>query len=431
MVASIEAIIILIITIALFIINKLPAALVGVGSLFLMVLFGVCSFQEAFLGFSDSIVILMASSMVIGIAMFKTGTAKLIGMQVIKFSNGKEKTFLMTSCIVAGLLAMFFANTAVLASFIPIIDSVCHNNKSMKSKNLVLAIACSVMYGGASTLIGCTPQLTANALVAKLVGNETDVQMSMWTLTPVGLILFFTFIVYLYFFGYDRGYRIWKEDANVDLKVPEEKRKSLENPNYDKKKIIKMLVLCVMMIFLYITGFLSTAMTALLIALLCVLLGLIDVNDIMKELRWDTIVFLASCLGIANALTVSKVGELIGNIVSTSLYSVSNPIIILAIFTVFTLVLSQFVTNSTAIIVILPIAIEMCKSLGYNTLPFTLAITYAASIAFLTPLAAAQITMTQVANYKFTDYFKAGIILSIINVVEIIIFVPIIFPIIK
>ena len=40
-----------------------------------------------------------------------------------------------------------------------------------------------------------------------------------------------------------------------------------------------------------------------------------------------------------------------------------------------------------------------------------------------------KITMTQVANYKFTDYFKAGIILSIINVIEIIIFVPIIFPI--
>ena len=426
---SIQAIIILIITIVLFIINKLPAALVGVGSLFLMVLFGVCSFSEAFGGFSDSIVILMASSMVIGIAMFKTGAAKLIGMQVIKFSHGNEKTFLMISCIVAGLLAMFFANTAILASFIPIIDSVCRNNKNMKSKNLVLAIACSVMYGGASTLIGCTPQLTANALIAKLVGEGHNAQMSMWTLTPIGLILFLTFLIYMYFFGYDRGYNIWRDDADVDLNVSEEKRKSLENPDYDKRKIYTMLVLCVIMIFLYVTGILSTAMTALFIALLCVFLDLIDVNDIMKELRWDTIIFLASCLGIANALTVSKVGELIGDIVSVSLHSVSNPIIILAIFTVFTLILSQFVTNSTAIIVVLPIAIEMCKSLGYNTLPFTLAITYAASIAFLTPLAAAQITMTQVANYKFTDYFKAGIILSIINVIEIIIFVPIIFPI--
>jgi len=285
------------------------------------------------------------------------------------------------------------------------------------------------MYGGASTLIGCTPQLTANALIAKLVGEGHNAQMSMWTLTPIGLILFLTFLIYMYFFGYDRGYNIWRDDADVDLNVSEEKRKSLENPDYDKRKIYTMLVLCVIMIFLYVTGILSTAMTALFIALLCVFLDLIDVNDIMKELRWDTIIFLASCLGIANALTVSKVGELIGDIVSVSLHSVSNPIIILAIFTVFTLILSQFVTNSTAIIVVLPIAIEMCKSLGYNTLPFTLAITYAASIAFLTPLAAAQITMTQVANYKFTDYFKAGIILSIINVIEIIIFVPIIFPI--
>ena len=417
---SIIALIILLITVILFIINKLPAPLVGVGSLFLMVLFNVCSFKEAFSGFSDSIVILMASSMIIGIAMFKTGTAQLIGRQVIKFSHGNEKTFMIVSCLVSGLLAMFLANTAVLASFIPIIDSVCRSKDHMKAKNLLLPVACSVMLGGASTLIGCTPQLTANALMEKMIG----LKMEMWTLTPVGLILFFTFLIYMYFFGYNRANKIWGDRADVDLGVSEEKRKSIENANYDKKKVYTMLILCIIMIFLYVTSVLPTVMTALLIAILCVGFNLISINDIMKELRWDTIVFLAACLGIANALTISKAGELIGHAVSLLIGNVTSAILILIVLTLLTLILSQFITNSTAIIVVLPIAIELCKSFNFNVMPFTLAITYAASIAFLTPLAAAQITMTQVADYKFTDYYKFGIVFTIISFIEIVIFVP-------
>ena len=420
---SIIALIILFITVVLFIMNKLPAPLVGVGSLFLMVIFKVCTFNEAFSGFSDSIVILMASSMIIGIAMFKTGTAQLIGRQVIKFSHGNEKTFLIASCLVAGFLAMFLANTAVLASFIPIIDSVCRSKDHMKSKNLLLPVASSVMFGGTSTLIGCTPQLTANAIMEKLA----NLKIEMWTLTPVGLILFFTFLIYTYFFGYNKGNRIWGNRPDVDLNVSEEKRKSIENTNYDKTKIILMLILSVLMIFLYVTNILSTVMTAILIALLSVLFKLIDIDDIMKELRWDTIVFLASCLGIANALTVSKAGETIGHVISIFIKNTNNPMIILIVLSLLTLILSQFITNSTAIIVTLPIAIEICKTFNYKVMPFTLAITYAASIAFLTPLAAAQITMTQVADYKFTDYFRYGIIITIISFIEIIIFVPMLY----
>ena len=422
---SIIALIILLVTIIMFIINKLPAPIVGLGSLFLMVFFKVCSFNEAFSGFSDSIVILMASSMTIGIAMFKTGTAQIIGRQVIKFSHGNEKNFLIASCIVSGMLAMFLANTAVLASFIPIIDSVCRSKEQMKSKNLLLPIACAVMFGGASTLIGCTPQLTANALMEKMIG----LKMSMWTLTPVGLILFATFILYTYFIGYKTSVKIWGNEENIDLNVDEEKRQSVYNVNYDKKKVVIMSILCVAMVFLYVTNILPTVMTALLIAILSVVFGLIDLKDIMAELRWDTIVFLASCLGIANALTLSKAGELIGDFVSRSIININSPIIVLSILTLLTLVLSQFITNSTAIIVILPIAIELCKVFNYNAITFTVAIIYAASIAFLTPLAAAQITMTQIAGYKFIDYFKYGVLLTVICYIEIIIFVPLFYAI--
>lgn len=175
--------IILVICIILFIGKWIPAAATGVLGCLLMVLTKVCTFEEAFGGFSSSIVILLASAMVVGIALFKTGAAQLIGRFIITATKNNEFLFLVVSCLVCGVLAMFLANTAILAAFIPIVDCVCEISPSMKRRNLLLPIAYSVMVGEACTLIGCTPQLTANALLLKLTGE----QMTMWTLTAPGL----------------------------------------------------------------------------------------------------------------------------------------------------------------------------------------------------------------------------------------------------
>ncbi len=421
---GITGLIILALMVVLFIWKPIPAPAVGVMGCVLMVLLGVSSFEEAFSGFSSSIVLLMASAMVVGIAMFKTGAAQIIGRMVIRWSHGNEMLFLMTSCAVAGVLSMFLANTAILAAFISIVDSVCRTSPKIKQRNIVLPLACSVMFGGASTLIGCTPQLTANGLMSEMVGIE----MGMWDLTGPGLTLFAIFLIYLFFFGYRHGKGIWGGRKAVDMGVDEEKIRSVIEAQFDRKKVTLMLTITVLMILSYITAVIPTALTALVAALLCVILGLCSVDDIQRELDWRTIVFLASCLGLANALTVSGSGEIIGDAVAGMLGDVRSPFVIFSVLVMLTLFISQFITNSTAIIITLPIALSLCSLYGFNHMAFCIGITLGASIACCTPLAAAQITMTQVAGYDFADYLKYCLPLTLICYVGILVAVPLFFP---
>lgn len=93
-----------------------------------------------------------------------------------------------------------------------------------------------------------------------------------------------------------------------------------------------------------------------------------------------------------------------------------------------TLFISQFITNSTALIIVLPVALSLCTKYGFAYMPFCVGITLAASIACCTPLAAAQITMTQVAGYEFLDYLRYGWLLSLIGYAGILVFVPLFFP---
>ena len=241
---SVTALLILALVIILFITKPIPASAVGCLGLVLMVLLGVCPFEEAFSGFSSSIVILMASAMIVGLAMFKTGAAQIIGRLVIHLSQGNEKLFLMASCIVAGVLSMFLANTAILAAFISIVDSVCRTSSKIRQQNIVLPLACSVMFGGACTLIGCTPQLTANALLLKMTGTE----MTMWTLTAPGVVIFILFLIYVALFGHRYGKSIWGSRNAVGMGVDEEKLRSIMHADYDKRQVKIMMVITVLMI---------------------------------------------------------------------------------------------------------------------------------------------------------------------------------------
>lgn len=420
---DILALIILGICVVLFITEWLPAAATGCLGCLLMVLFNISTFEDVFSGFSNSIVLLMAGTMVVGIAMFQTGAAQIIGRVIIRWSHGNELLFLCVSCIVAGLASMFFANTALLSMFLPIIDSVCSTSENMKRRNLTLPITCAIMFGGSSTLIGCTPQLTANGLMSKMVGLE----MTMWTLTGPGLCLFALFLIYELAFGYRHGEKIWGHHPEEDMGIEQAKLHSTLHASFDRKKLMIMFTIIILMVISYAFSLLPTAVTALCAALLCIIFGCCSVKDVVREMHWESIVFLAACLGIADALTAAGSGELIGHIVFSALGGVTSPLVIFAVLVFLTLFISQFITNSTALIIVLPIAFSLCAKYGFQYMPFCVGITLAASIACCTPMAAAQITMTQVAGYEFSDYFRYGWLLSLIGFAGIIVFVPLFF----
>lgn len=296
---DVTALIILGICVVLFLTEWIPLAVTGCLGCLLMVLFGVSSFEEAFSGFSSDIVLLMASALVVGIAMLKTGAAQVIGRMVIRWSHGNERVFLTVSCMVAGLLSMFLANTAILAMFFPIVESVCVVSPNMRRRNLVLPLACSVMFGGACTLVGCTPQLTANGLMRSMVGEE----MGMWTLTGPGLCLFALFLVFAVTVGYWQGKKAWNSRPEETLAIDEEHTHAVVHAMYDNRKLVLMFSILAFMLVFYSLSILSTAVTAICAALACLIFGCCSVKDVVREMHWESVVFLASCLGLAEALT--------------------------------------------------------------------------------------------------------------------------------
>jgi di/tricarboxylate transporter len=105
-----------------------------------------------------------------------------------------------------------------------------------------------------------------------------------------------------------------------------------------------------------------------------------------------------------------------------------GPTAILAGFFLLTVILTQPMSNQAAALVVLPVAVKAAIGLGLNPRTFIVAITYAASFSFITPLEPACVLVYTPGRYKFMDFVKIGSILTVIVFVVSILLVPHFWP---
>ncbi|MEP7213029.1 MAG: SLC13 family permease [Acidobacteriota bacterium] len=105
-----------------------------------------------------------------------------------------------------------------------------------------------------------------------------------------------------------------------------------------------------------------------------------------------------------------------------------GPTAVLAGFFLLTVMLTQPMSNQAAALVVLPVAVKTAIGLGLNPRTFIVAVTFAASFSFITPLEPACVLVYTPGRYRFVDFVKVGSILTIIVFAVSILLVPIFWP---
>lgn len=105
-----------------------------------------------------------------------------------------------------------------------------------------------------------------------------------------------------------------------------------------------------------------------------------------------------------------------------------GPTAILAGFFALTVIMTQPMSNQAAALVVLPVAVQAAVGLGLNPRTFIVAVTYAASFSFITPLEPACVLVYTPGRYRFMDFVKIGSILTIIVFTVSMLLVPIFWP---
>lgn len=149
-------------------------------------------------------------------------------------------------------------------------------------------------------------------------------------------------------------------------------------------------------------------------AILVVVTGCISLDEAIKAFPTSTIFIVGGIFPLSKALVSSGAAEYLVNAISPVLSNLP-PIVLLGAITFLMLLTTQFLMNSSATVLVLPIAIMLCQAAGINPLAGAMSVSVCASGAFVTPFGTApNLLVWEAGGYSVKDYLKCGFPMLII-----------------
>ena len=174
-------------------------------------------------------------------------------------------------------------------------------------------------------------------------------------------------------------------------------------------------------------GLASVAVAVIAGAFFMLLTRCISPEQAYRDVEWKAIILIGSLLSIGAAMEASGAGRyLAGELIGFT--GKDHGSLILAGFFLLTVVLTQIMSNQAAAIVVLPVAIQTALELGLNPRTFAMMVAVAASCSYLTPLEPSCLMVYGPGKYRFSDFFRVGMPLTVLIFIIAIILVPRVWP---
>ncbi|EDT6508922.1 SLC13 family permease [Salmonella enterica subsp. enterica] len=180
------------IAVVLFATGKVRMDAVALFVIVAFVLSGTLTLPEAFSGFSDPNVILIAALFIIGDGLVRTGVATVVGTWLVKMASSSEIKMLVLLMITVAGLGAFMSSTGVVAIFIPVVLSVSMHMQTSPSR-LMMPLSFAGLISGMMTLVATPPNLVVNSELLR----EGLHGFSFFSVTPLGVVVLALGIVYM------------------------------------------------------------------------------------------------------------------------------------------------------------------------------------------------------------------------------------------
>ncbi len=182
---------------ALFVWGRLRYDVVAMLSLFAAVSVGIVPAAKAFVGFSDDIVIIIASALVVSAAVARSGIVEIVLRRIGPWLTSERMVVAVLVGAVA-LLSAFVKNIGALAMLMPVAFQIARRS-GISPSYLLMPMSFASLLGGTMTLVGTSPNIIVSRMRQDLVGAP----FAMFDFTPVGAGIVLAGVVFLVF-----GYRL-------------------------------------------------------------------------------------------------------------------------------------------------------------------------------------------------------------------------------
>lgn len=167
---------------------------------------GLVSTDRLFDGFASNAVISIIAVMIIGAGLDRTGLMSKVAAFILKVGGKTEARIIPIISGTVAIISSFMQNVGAAALFLPVVSRISARSGLPMSRLLMPMGFCAIL-GGTVTMVGSSPLILLNDLILTsnealaAQGRETMNTWSLFSVTPVGLALVATGILYFILAG--------------------------------------------------------------------------------------------------------------------------------------------------------------------------------------------------------------------------------------
>ncbi len=408
---------ILVMAAILWITEPIPLAVTGLFIMIIQPLLQIIPPGEVFSSFGNQAVFFLIGAFILAGAIEKHNLHKRIALKFLSYFEKTPRFFTLGIMLSCAFLSFVMPEHGVAALFLPIVISILIAMKIVPKKSnfgkvsmLSIAYGCSI--GSLGTLIG-------GARNPLTVGVLSDIGINItffdWMLYSMPVVLISLPLVWL----------VLQFSFPIEINDITAARKEIKNQVIKEGKMKKneYLVLSVLFITIFLWIFFSSdkffglAVIAILGSILLFLTGSVTWSDVEKRVPWGIILLYGGAITLG--IGIQKTGA--GTWIADTLFNIAgvDPFLVLLIMIIFTVLLTNVMSNIGAVAILLPIGLAIATEVpNISPLLASMVIALSGGLAFMLVIATPGNAITYSSGYFSTkDLFKAGSVANILCII--------------
>ena len=419
-------IVIFVLTLASYMLNKVPMWVTAMASMCALFITGCIDSAGALSGFANVNTMLMGAMFVVAAGFRRTSLVDKLCNFVIRITGGSFRLAYLGYIVIAVILTNFIASPMVVYAIVSTLLCA-YLDKSGRSRSkyilpiMVVCVSCC----------GILPLATAIQQAGQFTGFLETYGFEM-TFSPMDFFIGgWPMLIVVPLWALFLGDKFLPETAPLQVAAKEEAKRQNAKPlsaMQDKTGIVIFFVTILALIFSRQLG-LDTWFIALVGSLLMVIFGVVDNRNALRDIPWDMLLLYVGALALGNALTNTGAGDMIGSWLANIVGGTHNNYVLGLLFFVIPFVITQFMLNRAVSAVFTPICLLTCSALGANPIGLMILVNAGSLTAFMTPMATPAVPLAMAdAGYDLKTIVKGGALISLIIPLVYIPYVMTVFP---
>lgn len=411
--------------IVMFLLQKVPMGVTTMTCCALLAITGILTPQEAFSGFTNNSIILVAPMMALSSAITKTSIVPRIRKMVDNLGGKKGMALVLFFYIIVIAFVQFIPATATFSIMVVFLATLGSEGAVTPTRLLMPMLGISCAWKGMLPIgMGATAFATINARYSNIITEERYL-LQMLDKFKVMLFPCICLTIYCLF-----AWKMLPREGNIKTTGFKEVKDTPTLPKAQETLVyvVFVAVMAVLVLNKWTGALMYVAPAA---GVLILIYGkALTIPEVTKAMTADMIFLMAGVLGVAAAMAKSGAGELIGNTILNVLGGHPSSLAVMFLFSAVTVVMTTVMSNSATANILYTVAATVCLAGSWDPRGIMLIIAIANVISLGFPSGAAETALIYAAgNYQVSKVAKFTVPYIIIAIVSIALSANFFFPI--